>query len=207
MTSALSSNRTKWIWVVVPLASLGIAAFVSPLYFALRHGRRSGYFWSVLLLAAIVAFYIVKPPEHQGVRHGIAEALIMICWVGGAAVAGGFVITTPDRDAVALAREQRKLRQSARQLISRDPALAVQAHIGRPDLSGASHDGGLVDVNRASEKALAALPGVDVALAKRIVSTRHAIGGFASVDDLVNTLNLNPTDLDDAAELLAFIPL
>jgi len=36
---------------------------------------------------------------------------------------------------------------------------------------------------------------------------RHDVGGLASLADLITTLDLNPTDLDDAAELLIFIPL
>jgi hypothetical protein len=197
----------KWAWVGVPLASLGMAAFMPPLYFAARHGRRSGYAWSAALFIAISAFFIVKPDQDRGTRNGVAEALIMLCWIGGAAVAAFFVLTTTSDDAIAQARRQRKLRKRARALVARDAPLAVQAHIGRPDLYGDHEDGGLVDVNRAPADALAQVPGIDRSLAERIVAVRHDVGGFASLADLITTLDLNPTDLDDAAEVLVFIPL
>lgn len=184
-----------------------MAAFMPPLYFAARYGRRSGYAWSVLLLAAITAFFVVKPDQDRGTRNGVAEALIMFCWIGGAAVAAYFVLTTTSDGAIAQARRQRKLRKQARELVARDATLAVQAHIGRPDLPGDHEDGGLVDVNRVPADVLARVPGIDRALAERLVSVRHDVGGFASLADLITTLDLNPTDLDDAADLLVFIPL
>jgi DNA uptake protein ComE-like DNA-binding protein len=197
-----------WLWVIVPIASLGIAGFVPPVYFAVRYGRKSGYVWAVVLLAAISGFFVVYPgPHRHGVREGVATALIMTAWVGGAAVAGAFVVTTQSNDSVAIARERRNQRQRARALIAKDPRLAVDAGIGRPDVAGEHDDGGLVDVNRVPAASLAALPGITKSLAERIVETRKQVGGFSSLDDLIATLNLNPRDLDDASEQLAFIPL
>jgi hypothetical protein len=199
----------RWLWVLVPLVSLGIAAFVPPAYFAVRHRRRSGYVWAVLLLVAISAFFIVNPGDNKGgVRNGLAIALIMVCWVGGATVAGGYVITTTDEsDPVSVARRQRQLRERARRLVEKDPRLAIEAHVGRPDLRGAHDDGGLVDVNRVPAATLAKLPGIDAALAERIVATRRDVGGYSSLADLVTTLDLDPTRLDDASDELVFIPL
>lgn len=195
--------------MLVPLVSFGIAGFVPAAYFALRYKRRSAFVWSALLAAAITAFFIVHPDNQAtGVRHGVSVALIMLCWVGGAAVAGGYVITTSgEADPVSVARRERKLRDRARKLVATDPRLAVEAHIGRPDIAGDHDDGGLVDVNRVPASTLTGLPGIDAALADRIVATRREVGGFASLPDLVTTLNLDPIRLDDAADRLVFVPL
>lgn len=204
----MNSRLLLWLWTVVPLASLGIAAFVPPTFFAIRYGRRSGYVWSALLLGTIVGFFATYQRDHEhSTRSGIATALIMVAWVGGAAVAGAFVLTTRDDDPVAEARRQRKQRDKARALIAEDPSLAVDAGIGRPDLRGEHEDGGLVDANRVPAETLATLPGVSPSLAQRIVETRQQVGGFSSLDDMITTLDLNPRDLDDAAERLVFIPL
>ena len=201
-------SALRWLWVLVPLASLGIAAFVPPTYFALRYHRRSGFVWAALLLVAITAFFIVYPDNEKGLRDGIAVALIMLCWVGGAAVAVGFVVTTSDdADPLSVAREQRRLRDKARKLAQSDPRLAIEAHIGRPDIAGDHRDGRLVDVNRVPASTLAAVPGIDAALAERIVATRNEVGGFASLSDLLTTLGIDPMRLDDAADQLVFIPL
>lgn len=202
------SRRVLWWWAAVPLASLGIAAFVPPAIFAVRYGRKSGYAWSTLLLAAIIGFFAsYRGGHHHDVRDGIATALIMVAWVGGAAVTGAFVLTTHVNDAIADARELRKQRKRARSLIARDPKLAVEAGIGRPDLATVHDDGGLVDVNRAPATSLNTLPGIGLSLANRIVQTRQQVGGYASIDDLIDTLDLNPRDLDDARDRMAFIPL
>lgn len=197
-----------WLWAAVPLASLGIAAFVPPVFFAVRYGRKSGYIWSAVLLGAIVGFFATYPGSHQhSTRDGIATALIMTAWVGGAAVTGAFVVTTHDHDPIVEARDQRKRRDRARALIAKDPRLAVEAGIGRPDLQEPHDDGGLVDANRVPAGTLATLPGITASLADRIVETRQQVGGYASLDDLIATLDLNPRDLDDASERLVFIPL
>ena len=200
---------TRWLWLLVPLGSLGIASFVPPAYFAVRQRRRSGFVWSALLLVAITAFFIVSEPgDRRGIRHGIGVALIMLCWVGGAAVTGGYLAAAPqDDDPVSVARRDRELRERARDLAKKDPQLAVEAHVGRPDLRGDHRDGGLVDVNRVPASTLAGLPGIDAALADRIVATRRDVGGYASLADLLTTLNVDPTQLDDAADRMVFIPL
>ena len=206
--SGLGSRGPLWIWAAVPLASLGIAAFVPPIFFAIRYRRLSGYVWSTLLLGTVVAFFATYRGGHHDVRDGVGTGLLMFAWLGGTAIASAFVLSTNSSDdSVAAARQLRKQRQRARKLIAQDPQLAVQAGIGRPDLAGAHDDGGLVDINRASAEALAALPGISVSLADRIVATRHEVGGYSSLDDLIDTLNVNPRDLDDARERLAFIPL
>ena len=197
------------MWLLVPLGSLGMAAFIPPAYFAIRQRRRSGFVWSALLLAAITAFFIVDPRnDHAGTRHGVAVALIMLCFVGGAAVTLGFLVAGPaDEDPVAVARRQLELRERARKLAGDDPRLAIEAHIGRPDIRGDHGDGGLVDANRVPASVLAGLPGIDAGLADRIVATRRDVGGYSSLADLITTLDLDPTRLDDAADRLVFIPL
>lgn len=204
-------DRLRWLWLLVPLGSLGMAAFIPPAYFAVRQRRRSGFVWSALLLAAITAFFIVDPgnQDHShSTRHGVAVALIMLCFVGGAAVTVGFLASTAnDHDPVAVARRERKLRERARKLAADDPRLAIDARVGRPDLPGDHDDGGLVDVNRVPASTLAQLPGIDTALADRIVATRHDVGGYASLADLVTELDIDPVRLDEAADHLVFIPL
>jgi DNA uptake protein ComE-like DNA-binding protein len=200
----------RWLWLLVPIGSLGMASFIPPMYFAIRQQRRSGFVWSAVLLAAITAFFIVDPHNHndRGLRHGVAVALIMLCLVGGAAVTVGFLVAGPRAvDAVTVARRQRRLRARARKLVETDPRLALEAHIGRPDIAGDHGDGGLVDVNRVPASTLAGLPGIDAALADRIVNTRRDVGGYASLADLVTTLGLDPVHLDEVADQLVFIPL
>lgn len=49
-----------------------------------------------------------------------------------------------------------------------------------------------IDVNNASEVEITSLPGVSIVMAKKLVKRRDEIGGFKSVDEVCNFLNLKP---------------
>jgi DNA uptake protein ComE-like DNA-binding protein len=53
-----------------------------------------------------------------------------------------------------------------------------------------------VDLNAAPEAAIAALPGIGPILARRAVEVRESRGGFASVDDFADALDLKPHVLE-----------
>jgi helix-hairpin-helix protein len=72
-----------------------------------------------------------------------------------------------------------------------EPALAKEVGVGRPDIPGAD-DYGLIDVNHCPADALARLPGMTSALARRTVRERLQAGGFSSVEDLGLLLDLPP---------------
>lgn len=68
---------------------------------------------------------------------------------------------------------------------------------------GMPQDSG-VDVNNASEQEIAALPGVGLILAKRIVNLRGERGGFDSVENLGMTLGLRPHIVERLRERVSF---
>jgi hypothetical protein len=72
-----------------------------------------------------------------------------------------------------------------------DPA-AAPAAVPRTPAVPPPRAGGLVidgvDLNRASAGELTAIPGVGAVLARRLVSAREALGGFADLDDLRRTV-------------------
>lgn len=94
------------------------------------------------------------------------------------------------------ARQRLRERRFAGELAHDDPWLALESGVGRPDVAG-SFDAGVVDLNHASAKAIAALPDVGPRLAHRIVAVRDRIGGFESVDDAGALLDL-PAALVDS---------
>jgi DNA uptake protein ComE-like DNA-binding protein len=53
-----------------------------------------------------------------------------------------------------------------------------------------------VDLNAAPDAAIAALPGIGPILARRAVELRDARGGFSSVDDFADALDLKPHVLE-----------
>jgi DNA uptake protein ComE-like DNA-binding protein len=108
-------------------------------------------------------------------------------------------------DRVQRAREHLAARRRALQLASENPRLAVEAGIGRPELSGGD-DGGVIDVNHAAAEAVATLPGIDLAVASQIVDMRGAIGGFASLEELGMLLELPGDCVEHLRDRTVFLP-
>lgn len=107
--------------------------------------------------------------------------------------------------AISEALERRQRRAAARQILERDPALARELRIGRPDLPRKFDDGGLVDVNHAPAAILASLPGFTPELAEQIIRVRDERHGFAFVEELEAYAGLPEGLASELAERLLFL--
>ncbi|MGY1792836.1 hypothetical protein ACI796_02480 [Geodermatophilus sp. SYSU D00525] len=86
--------------------------------------------------------------------------------------------------AMTRALEARRRRDEARSLFMRDPALARELGIGRPDLGRGYDDGGLVDINTAPAAVIASRLELDTATAHAIVDARSVRGGYYALSEL-----------------------
>jgi hypothetical protein len=108
------------------------------------------------------------------------------------------------RTSVSESKARMRQRIKARDIAKKNPGLANELRIGRPDLPRDFVDGGLIDVNHVPAAYLCHLPGVDEELAARIASVRNDVGGFSTVGDLEITLDLAPGTLDQSHDLMIF---
>jgi competence protein ComEA len=76
----------------------------------------------------------------------------------------------------------------------------------RPAAPKSTSPGPALDINRASEDELRALPGIGSVLASRIVETRDREGPFASVDDLRRVRGLGRAKLEKLTAAVALRP-
>jgi hypothetical protein len=97
-------------------------------------------------------------------------------------------------------------REQALDILRRDPGLAAELCIGRPDLPRSFDDGQLVDANHVPASWLTTVPGIDKSLAAKIVAVRDKVGGFSSMADLELTLNLAPDIVRSIGDRLIFVP-
>jgi len=204
-TSGAVGQRSRWPYI--SLIPLGLGAW-APIYAGVKARQKIwialGLLWSALVVVALV---LSSGHEHSG----IVGALVIIGWLGS--VATSFAIRGPYEQlmgspllAATEAGEQRlRDRQRAIELAQRNPALAREIGVGRPDEQGAV-DVGLVDVNNASVTALLKLPGVDGEIATQIVETREKVSGFASLEDLGETLDLDGNVVDGLRGEVVFLP-
>ena len=158
-----------------------------------QRGRPRWVAFGVLWSAVTLAGWIAAVANDGGSGAGL---LIILGWVGALAttlaIRPAYVAESrPHSPATARRRERRLEERREGQRIAADkPDLAIELGIGRPDKPGAQH-AGLVDVNNASLASLLKLPGIDDALATRIVELRAELNGFQSVHDLGGLVDLD----------------
>jgi hypothetical protein len=199
-------------------AGAGFLTWAVFLILGRRAQRRAWLVWSAVYGALIVAFCALEAASGSSVTD-LAATIAPIPWA--LAWFGGTVhVAVIRRDAVrriqqvprvgdgtpvlVAARERIKEREKGRRLAAKDPVLAREVGVGRPDLPGAE-DYGLIDVNHAAPNALCKLPGITPQVAERIEQTRQSVGLFTSAEDLCVTLDLPANLTDDLREHAVFL--
>lgn len=204
-------------WASLPLLTLGWA---TPLVFASAAiWRRTGHLIvaTVLYLGLFMVQVMLLPTvDADPVAERLYGACLLTQMIAGCFHAflvrrrvfdpEGTAGLADNERAIALARRRRLMRAKARELAAREPGLAKELGIGRPDLPRRYDDGGLIDVNHAPAKALTRLPGVTEEMARRIVEVRAQTGGFVSAEELSTLAGLPPALTADLAEYGIFLP-
>jgi DNA uptake protein ComE-like DNA-binding protein len=185
-------------------------AWVAFVYIGLRAKRPRWVGWGVVY--GVVAVVSVVLLDRPGALEDIAVAGTFGGWL--VALVHALVVRDEYLERLDVLEDPRlkttRLLQRRRELVTEiareHPRLAEESGVGRPDVKDA-FDGGLVDLNHASERALAALPGVDKRLAHQIVLIRGRIGGFSSLYDAGSLLDLEPGVVDDLRDRIVCLPL
>jgi DNA uptake protein ComE-like DNA-binding protein len=199
-------------WPFISLIPLGFGAW-APMYAGIKARQQTWILAGITCSAIVLAGFVkstLSASGHSG-NDTVAGFLIIVGWV--AAIATSFIIRgSYDRQmksrlllATEAGEDRLNERRRALQTARENPALAREIGVGRPDNSGA-FDAGLVDVNNASARALVRLPGIDDALATRIVETRAQTNGFSSVEDLGTVLDLPGDLVERLREDVVFLP-
>jgi DNA uptake protein ComE-like DNA-binding protein len=203
--------RSRWPWL--SLLPVGFGSWV-PIYAGVRARVRSwialGALWSAIAVTGWIASATSSAHGHHR-YSALAGLLLILAWAGAAATS--FVIrseyeqrmSSPLLDASERAEARLRDRRQAQQLARDNPMLAREMGVGRPDIAGAA-EVDLVDINNAPASALTKLPGVDEALATRIVEARAQVGGFSSIEDLGIALDLAGNLVEDLRDVAIFLP-
>jgi DNA uptake protein ComE-like DNA-binding protein len=198
-----------WVWASVVPLGLGAWATLVP---ARQLKRRSWVVWSALWCAVTAAGWVLAgtTADNSGLNDA-AGGLIILGWVGAVATAlsirPAYLQAASDPFELSKEAAARRLaqRQEAQRMARQNPELAEELGVGRPDRAGAQA-AGLVDVNNAPATALATLPGVDDALARRIVRLRERIDGFESLEDFGTVMDLDGNAVERLREHTVFLP-
>lgn len=208
---AVGSPPRGW-WVLTTLPPFG---FLSPVGFwvaAYRAGKRSWYLWGAAWAALCYGALVVNmlSVEDSGL-DGFTSLLLIVAWVGAfvhaVAIRGEYArrVIAARNDPTVVARRRLEERRRAQELAAKDPQLATELGVGRPDIGG-THAMGVVDINHADAGAIAELPGVGADLAAQLVAVREEIRGFSSVEDLGQVVDVDPALIDRLRSLTVFLP-
>ena len=201
------AQRSRWPYV--SLIPIGLGAW-APIYAGVKARRPVWIALGALWSAIVVAAFIADSAKDSG-NNTFAGFLIILGWVG--AIATSFSIRSAYERQIGSqvelateAAEQRLAdRRRALEIAQRNPQLAHEIGIGRPDRVGAA-DAGLVDLNNASVTALLDLPGITGDLATQIIETREKVGGFSSLEDCGATLDIDGGVVEGLRDKVVFLP-
>jgi len=195
---------TRWFreggwYLVLDVASLGIASPIPFAHAAVRLRRPLYFLWPVLYAAAVTTLLVAVEPSETRTDNtvgGLIIGLMVVAFCHLLWVRRQVWPATPEKPAdpaLADALAAREKRAESRRIVAEDPALARDLRIGRPDLRRGStpqtpsppdyDDGGLVDLASAPAALIAEICGIDVATAERIVETRQA-RPYDTIDDV-----------------------
>lgn len=178
---------------------LGLTTWAAFLWAGLRTRRRdlivSGVVYGLLVVVALA--WSTADPHGAGER--VAEGVLPTLFVVG--IVHALLVhrdVTRELAAVDPARRAhieyvQARRAYGRELLEKDPALARQLGVGRPDVAGIDSFG-LVDVNHAGRSALDTLPGLTSDNVQRVLAHRDDGGSFRTVEELARFLDL-PSDV------------
>lgn len=227
------SPKASVLWALIPLFTLGMGTMFVLGWAANRLRSRWLAISAGAALVVTVLVFIVGNSPQGSAGSSAAGGLILVGLMGGGLAAtfgvrrqlvsqnfpgrgtasgAGWGATTSWGSrpgsvdpAIGEALGHRQRRLEARRLLERDPALARELGVGRPDLPRRFDDGGLVDVNHVPVAVLSSLPGFTSELAERVVRVRDERGGFAFVEEMGIYADLPYGFTEELAERLVFL--
>ncbi|TDV56624.1 hypothetical protein [Actinophytocola oryzae] len=212
--------KGRWYYVVT-VCSLGLLAWLPFVHAGTHLRRRSvtmlacGYGLATVVIGTLLA---VTPTDENGKSTnsavGVVGVLLMMATVAlgcvqQSALRREVYSGAPPKDtvdpALAAALEARERRENARRIAARDPLLARDLKIGRPDLTRTFDDGGLVDLNSAAPRVIAESCDLPVSTGEDIAAVRPP-GGFLTVDDVLSLAEIPVAAWDIIRDRAVTIP-
>lgn len=203
----MRTRTPVWLWAV-PLLSCGFLAPIAPFAVALKLRTRSVWTWCGSFAALWLVGLVLTGADAEGAASDLGVALFLLSAVGGTTYAlvkaqevswgtqgpATYAAATHpyDQNAAAIAGVQaaRQRREQAREIVARDPQMARDLRIGRPDVPRHFDDGGLVDLNSAPPVVLVRGLGLTEQQAAQVVDARQRIGRFQAPEEVMHLAGL-----------------
>jgi len=218
-TPAFAANNSGTTMVAVAAASCGLAGFVPPLWAARQRPHdapfRKRMFATAgglvaLELTGIILTSVADRDSTQtptGTLGDVGALLLLLNLALAITVAVLVRNTQPSAGLPGVAEElaRRRLREEYRALARRDPGLARNLRVGRPDLPRNLDDGGLLDLNTLPADQLGPLAGLSPEEATSVAEARQQLGRFTSLNELTLYADLSESTTAMLSEHAVFI--
>jgi hypothetical protein len=217
MAAPVRQDSHLW-WALSPVYLCGLVSFIPALHAAMKLRRRDLWYWSGGLIAGNVLVWglVVSGPSGPDAPttpvQAVGTSLAIVLTAVGTTLAlrlrgavfppyrgvAAIPVAVPQQldPAIANSLAARRRRVETAALCTRDPGLAHDLRVGRPDLTRQYNDGGLIDVNHVPEAILVSHLGFSQDQARTAVDVRNRIGGFLNADDLCSHAGLPIAHLD-----------
>lgn len=207
---------SRW-WAIVPFASGGFLSFLPFLRIAVaRRLRRDWIAFGCYLTATLALAGASAGKDSNSGPVGVLIFALIVCATvhtiietrtlsaPPASYALPASYPVPAFDPVTAARARIARREEVRLLVAKDPVLARELQVGRPDLARQFDDGGLIDVNAVPAPVLAQHLRLTAQEVDAVVAARTHLGRFTSPEELSVYAQLSPDKVDAVRDLLWF---
>lgn len=224
-----NTSAPAWLWAL-PVFSCCLLGFVPPLVIAAKVKTRHAALWAAgFTVTYLIGITLIglQPDNADNIWTRLGAVAIVATGIGGAcygAVVGPKLdwsartpganpataytagpLPDPNEKAIAGVLAVRQKRVEARAVAQRDPQMARDLRIGRPDLPRQYDDGGLVDVNSAPEVTMTRWLGLSAAQSAQVVEVRQQLNRFEHEEDLVNLAGLEPSTYDQVKDRIILL--
>ncbi|QCX26969.1 hypothetical protein FC770_11705 [Nocardioides jishulii] len=175
----------------------------------LPRGRRYGVVAGLDRILEAVEAFTFSPDQVLSLLEREVIDIPTAKWLSGFRFTVAVLIrnTQPSEDLPGVAEElaRRRLREEYRALARRDPSLARNLRVGRPDLPRNLDDGGLLDLNALPAEQLTTFAGLSPEEATSVADARHHLGRFTSLNELALYADLSEPTTAMLSEHAVFI--
>jgi hypothetical protein len=208
----------SFVWALLPVLSYGYLAPVPIIHAAVKlrtwtlwaagalYAAATAVWWSVTMTVSDEPVDPNQLSDPPGWSLLVLLGLLVVPTAHALAVRGRVFAPGPQDPALVAALHARQRREEARAIAARDPDLARELRIGRPDLPRRFDDGGLVDLNHAPVPVMVQQLGLSEADAAKVVEARDRLGGFSSAEEVIAYTDLSPSLVDGIRERLVLLP-
>ncbi|MFE8700594.1 ComEA family DNA-binding protein [Cytobacillus sp. FJAT-54145] len=209
MAKKITSKGKLWelmnsIWMLWAIATIGFFNYISFFYIAYRVKQRKWTIWGIVYSIPFIMYMAFEGSVREdSLLYNLMFAAIIISWFGSIfhvfKIRAEYLIRLEQHKKSRVSQNQiEELRSSIQKEYEQnsknvptqtEKKLAETKQVPVPTVTETVNP---IDINTASEEEIANIPSLGAILAKKVVSVREQKGGFASLDEFTEALNIKP---------------